>query len=277
MKGSHNIQAGGAWTRTDVWLQNQQYVPTMNFGIDGADPANGMFTTANFSGASTAQLTEARDLYAVLTGRVNSITGELRLDENTDEYQYLGLGMQRARLGTTASSSPTPGAWKPNFTVNLGLRYELQLPFYPRNNSYSKATIDDVCGGRCGAAACNLFQPGVLTGQPPAVHPVQRGRGRVQHRPEQLRAERRLRVDARRQGGVPRDVARRREATACCGPATRSATTVRACPTSPAAIDDNPGVSHTANRNARARQSRHAGIDLPPQPCGRSARRPTCR
>ena len=62
LKGSHSIQAGGSWTRTDVWLQNQQYVPTMNFGVDGADPANGMFTTANFAGASTAQLTEARDL-----------------------------------------------------------------------------------------------------------------------------------------------------------------------------------------------------------------------
>ena len=34
LKGSHSIQAGGSWTRTDVWLQNQQYVPTMNFGID---------------------------------------------------------------------------------------------------------------------------------------------------------------------------------------------------------------------------------------------------
>ena len=32
LRGSHSIQAGGSWTRTDVWLQNQQYVPTMNFG-----------------------------------------------------------------------------------------------------------------------------------------------------------------------------------------------------------------------------------------------------
>ena len=91
LRGSHSIQAGGAWTRTDVWLQNQQYVPTMNFGpIDGADPANGLFNTTNFPGASNAQLTEARDLFAVLTGRVVSINGEQRLDENTGEYVFLG-------------------------------------------------------------------------------------------------------------------------------------------------------------------------------------------
>ena len=65
LRGSHSIQTGGSWTRTDVWLDNQQYVPTMNFGVDTADPASAMFTTANFAGASAAQLTEARDLLAV--------------------------------------------------------------------------------------------------------------------------------------------------------------------------------------------------------------------
>jgi hypothetical protein len=33
---------------------------------------------------------------------------------------------------------------KPNFTVNFGLRYELQIPFYPLNNSYSTATLEVV-------------------------------------------------------------------------------------------------------------------------------------
>ena len=27
LRGTHSIQAGGSWTRTDVWLQNQQFVP----------------------------------------------------------------------------------------------------------------------------------------------------------------------------------------------------------------------------------------------------------
>ena len=174
LRGTHSIQAGGSWTRTDVWLQNQQFVPTMNFGVDGADPANGLFNTTNFPGASNAQLTEARDLLAVLTGRVLSINGEQRLDENTDEYVFLGLGMQRARLVDYGFFVADTWRWKPTFTLNLGLRYDLQLPFYPRNNSYSKATVADVWG-RSGVG--NLFQPGVLTGQSPLFTQYDEGEG----------------------------------------------------------------------------------------------------
>ena len=83
---------GGAFTQADVWIENQQYVPTIAFGIDANDPANAMFNTTNFPNASTAQLNDARELYATLTGRVTQIAGELRLDENTDEYLYLGRG-----------------------------------------------------------------------------------------------------------------------------------------------------------------------------------------
>ena len=34
----------------------------------------------------------------MLIGRVNGITGERGSNEDTDEYEYLGLGMQRGRL-----------------------------------------------------------------------------------------------------------------------------------------------------------------------------------
>jgi len=174
LRGSHNIQAGGSWTRTDVWLQNQQYVPTMNFGIDGADPANTLFTTANFSGASAAQLTEARDLFAVLTGRVISINGEQRLDEDTNQYTFLGLGMQRARLVDYGFFVADTWRIKPTLTLNLGLRYDLQLPFYPSNDSYSKATVADVWG-RSGVG--NLFSPGGMTGQAPLFVQYDKGEG----------------------------------------------------------------------------------------------------
>ena len=30
-----------AFTQADVWLENQQYVPTITFGVDANDPANG--------------------------------------------------------------------------------------------------------------------------------------------------------------------------------------------------------------------------------------------
>ena len=54
-----------------------------------------MFTTTNFPGASTAQLNDARALYALLTGRVNAINATSRLNATTGEYEYLGTLEQR--------------------------------------------------------------------------------------------------------------------------------------------------------------------------------------
>ena len=179
LKGNHNVQAGFGFTQAEVWLHNQRIVPTLAFAVASDDPALGMFSAANFPGASSGELTDARDLYALLTGRVNSITGELRLDENTDEYQYLGLGVQRARLRDYGFFIADTWRWRPNVTFNVGLRYELQQPFQPLNNSYSKASVADVCGvsGVSPQGSCNIFQPGVLAGKTPQFLQFNKGEG----------------------------------------------------------------------------------------------------
>ena len=165
LKGSHSVQLGVAFTQADVWVENQQRVPTITFGIDSNDPANALFTTANFANASTAQLNDARELYATLVGRINAINGELRLNES-DQYEYLGLGRQEARLRNWGFFLVDSWRARQNLTLNYGLRYELQQPFRAKNNSYSFATIADVCGpsGVASGGGCNLFQFGVLPG-----------------------------------------------------------------------------------------------------------------
>ncbi len=73
------------YTRAQAWVQNQQFVPTVTFGIDTNDPAQAVFSSANIAALgggtpSAAQLSDARELYAVLTGRITAINGELRLE-----------------------------------------------------------------------------------------------------------------------------------------------------------------------------------------------------
>src|SRR5262249_12062337 len=159
---------GGAFTRAHIWLKNQTLVPQINFGVVNGDPALGLFTGANFPGASTTQITAAQNLYAVLTGRVSAVNGNAGVDIDSNNFQYLGQRLQQGNMKEIGSFIQDTWRWKPNLTVNAGLRYELQLPFYPANNAYSTATFADVCGiSGVGSAGCNVFQPGNTPGVKP--------------------------------------------------------------------------------------------------------------
>ena len=72
LRGNHSYTMGGTFTHVGLWAYNQTAVPTIAFGLATGDPAAAMFTTANFPGASGTDLTNAQNLYAILTGRVSS-------------------------------------------------------------------------------------------------------------------------------------------------------------------------------------------------------------
>ena len=169
LKGKHSLAFGASMTQGLLWLQNQTMVPEVRFGIVNNDPAAGMFTTANFPGASTTQLNNARAMYALLTGRVSQVIGNARLDEGTNQYAYLGNGFQRGNMRQWGFYAQDNWRVRNDLTVNAGLRYELQTPFVSTNNSYSTATFADVCGisGVGSDGQCNLFKPGTLTGKAP--------------------------------------------------------------------------------------------------------------
>ncbi len=58
LKGSHNFSMGGSYTQYDIWALNSNMVPNVTFNnIISSDPANGLFTDANFRGRQLHQPT----------------------------------------------------------------------------------------------------------------------------------------------------------------------------------------------------------------------------
>jgi hypothetical protein len=171
-KGSHSVNLGGNFTQFELWQENQQIVPELRFGLVSGDPAEGLFNTTNFPGASTTNLDRARGLYAILTGRVSEVRYLARLNEENGQYEALGEGVQRARQRQAGFWFQDSWRMRPNLTMNLGLRYDLTFPFISLNNSYSTGDIEDVYG-RSGVG--NLFKPGTLTGQVPEFRQLAEG------------------------------------------------------------------------------------------------------
>jgi carboxypeptidase family protein len=165
IRGKHSFSFGGTMLQADVWLASQNLVPTINFtagsGLIAGDPATGMFSAANFPGASATDITQAQNLYAILTGRISSITGNAALNEAGDTYVPLGKSLAAGRMREFDFYAADSWRASPNLTVSGGLRYVLQKPFYPVNNSYSTSTEAGLYGI---SGVGNLFTPGTLTG-----------------------------------------------------------------------------------------------------------------
>jgi hypothetical protein len=171
-RGNHSLQFGAEWLKSTAQENAEQIVPGINLGFSTQfDPAAGLFTTGNFPSASTGQLTDARELYALLTGRVISITGQAALDPKTNKYVAFG---PRTRAGHIhVFSGFMQDSWRvtPTLTMNLGLRYDVQTPFVATNDIMSAASLADVCGisgiGQNTTVynRCNFFQPGANGGK----------------------------------------------------------------------------------------------------------------
>src|SRR5260221_2381272 len=186
VKGAHAMSAGMSYTRASVWLYNQQLVPQINLGMAATgDPADGVFVAANFPGASATDLTNARNLYAILTGRISSIGREARIGNDGTNFTVLGASNQYGTLPQWGTFVQDSWRVKPTLTVNAGLRYDVQMPFFALNNSYSQATIGDIFGvtgpgsgfvpGSTVSGLGNLFKPGTIQGSPTTFKQLPKG------------------------------------------------------------------------------------------------------
>jgi Carboxypeptidase regulatory-like domain/TonB dependent receptor-like, beta-barrel len=170
-KGTHTLLIGGSAFLGRAWDDSQQQVTGLTLGFDNTnDPARTMFNTTNFPGASGGQLANARALYALLTGRVNSVNGQAALDPDTNEYVLLGKRRRHGKLDNFAAFIQDSWQTTPTLTITAGVRWDVQTPFSPINDTMSAVPLADACGisGLGDGSiynACNFFAPGANGGK----------------------------------------------------------------------------------------------------------------
>jgi hypothetical protein len=119
-----------------------------------------------FRGASTAQLAEARNLYATLTGRVTGFTSTAYLTD-AGTYEVNAAQIRKNRIETFGLFAQDTWRVRPGLTVSYGLRWQPQTAFETRSENYSRLSNFEQVYGVSGVG--NLFKPGTLTGTVPTV------------------------------------------------------------------------------------------------------------
>ncbi|HEX5875474.1 MAG TPA: TonB-dependent receptor [Pyrinomonadaceae bacterium] len=168
VKGKHTFNFGGNYNLIKTFSDSvQNVVGNVNFGIAEGDPAEDLFTTANFPGASATDLATAGQLYATLTGRVNAIDRTAFL--NDGKYTLFGSQILKFRQPQFAFFAQDSWRFRPNVTMNFGVRWEPQQPVVSENENFAKVTFEGLYGE---SGVGNLFKPGTLTGTTSQLTPL---------------------------------------------------------------------------------------------------------
>jgi hypothetical protein len=174
VKGAHTLKFGGNFYRevNQYWDPPEGYT-IIDLGLVEGDPARDVLSKEALQAAAgpgapmptDSEWAAARDLYAMLTGRISDFGGR---------HAYLpGSG------GYASGSTPNPSGvafstldellktWglfaqdsyrlKPNLTVNMGLRWDFISPDRDRTGKYHSLTPEDLFGP---TGVGDLFNPG---------------------------------------------------------------------------------------------------------------------
>jgi Carboxypeptidase regulatory-like domain len=167
---AHTLNFGFSWWREqDHYYNPVQGFPVVNFGLAGGDPAQNAFQAGTagtpgvtIPGGTPGEQAEAQQLYAILTGRISSVTGSYSFSTSQNQYipavgRYNLDELMRA-WGLFVQDSYR---LKPNLTVNYGLRWDFTSADKDLSNLYHSASTAAIWGP---SGVNNLFNPGSLQG-----------------------------------------------------------------------------------------------------------------
>ncbi len=177
VKGRHTMTMGGTYLHTSFYSHSWATagVPQFNLGVATNDPMNTILRNKlpNIS-TSNNDIASALGLYALLTGRVTSVSVTTNADEKTKEYRPFTESMQRYAFTTFGLYMQDSFRIRPDLTLNFGLRWQFDGDIHSGNELLSQPSGTNFYGPSTG-----LFQPGVLSSnQNPmfelVVHPYKR-------------------------------------------------------------------------------------------------------
>ncbi len=168
-RGTHTFQYGVSWYREqDHYWNAPAGFSNYSLGLAAGDPALSAFTNSGSNptlpGASSAGLAEAQQLYAVLTGRIASVTGESPYNLKTNSYNTPGqTGEYPLDEVSSAVGFFVEDSWKATrtLTLNYGLRWDFTGAQHDLTGFYHSASPASIYGP---SGIGNLFNPGSLKG-----------------------------------------------------------------------------------------------------------------
>jgi Carboxypeptidase regulatory-like domain len=177
IKGRHTLTTGGTLLHTSFYSHswNTAGVPSYNLGVATNDPMNNFLRSALTNiNTNNNDIASALGLYALLTGRITSVSKTTNADEKTKEYRAFTESMQRYAFTTFGLYAQDSFRIRPDLTLNFGLRWQFDGDIHSGNELLSQPSGANFYGPSTG-----LYQPGVFSNnQNPVfdlvVHPYKR-------------------------------------------------------------------------------------------------------
>src|SRR5262245_55626380 len=162
VKGRHSLTIGGTFLHTSFYSHTYGTagVPQYNLGVVAADPINNVLRNALPNINTTGNdINNALNLYALLTGRITSVSVATQVDEQSHKYLQFAETMQRYAFTTAGLYAQDSFRIRPSLTLNFGLRWQFDGDIHSGNDLLSQPSGDNFFG-----PSTALFQPGVVNG-----------------------------------------------------------------------------------------------------------------